>query len=180
MNQPVSDQPVLNLRDIHLPDPISWWPVAPGWWIILASSLLVIVIIFISRNIYIKRQLNRDIKAELEHIKQQYQQTKNKSQLAKSLSILLRRANISYYPKTDIAGLIGSEWLMYLDNTCSSSSANKRFQSDTGKILLSAPYLPDNTNLDFDAKKLISLCESWLQSSHKKMSRVKPAREVTQ
>lgn len=179
MNQPVSNQPALNLRDIHLPDPISWWPVAPGWWMILASLLLVIIVIFISRNIYIKKQLNRDIRTELEQIKQQYQLTENKSQLAKSLSILLRRANISYYPKTDIAGLIGSEWLTYLDNTSSSSSANNRFQSDTGKVLLSAPYLPDNASMDYDANKLVRLCESWLQSSHKKISRVNSVREAT-
>jgi hypothetical protein len=29
------------LRDIQLPEPISWWPLAPGWWvlIILATGI---------------------------------------------------------------------------------------------------------------------------------------------
>jgi hypothetical protein len=35
------------LRDIHHPDPISWWPLAPGWWalavLLLVCSALVIV-----------------------------------------------------------------------------------------------------------------------------------------
>ena len=164
---------ILNLRDIHLPEPISWWPIAPGWWMIFASVLLIIVVVFISRKIYISKQLKRDIKHELENIKQQFQQTQNKSQLAKSLSILLRRASISYYPKADIAGLTGNDWLSYLDDSNTNSSANNRFQSDTGEVLLSAPYLPDDTlstrgGLDFDAQRLIHLCESWLQSPHKK------------
>jgi len=75
MNQ-LPTQPTLNLRDIHLPDPISWWPIAPGWWMIIASVILVIAVVFIAKNIYLKKQLNRDIKAELESIKKQYQLAK--------------------------------------------------------------------------------------------------------
>ena len=186
MNEPVSNNQALNpatlnpealnpqaltLRDIHLPEPISWWPIAPGWWIIFASLFLLIVVIFIAKRMYISKQLKRDIKAELKNIKQQFQQTQNKPQLAKALSVLLRRASMSYYPKTDIAGLTGDHWLSYLDESNANASAGNNFQSDTGKVLLSAPYLPDNTVLDFDAQTLIQLCESWLQSPHKKFLR---------
>jgi len=179
MKAPVPDQQLLDLRDIHLPEAISWWPIAPGWWIIFASIILIITAIFISRKIYLKKQLGREIHTELDDIKRQYKQTKNKSQLAKSLSILLRRANISYYPKTDSAGLIGSEWLTYLDSTMTASSTNKKFQSDIGKVLLSAPYLPDDANLNFDATKLIHLCESWLGSTHKKTSPILSTRRTS-
>ena len=36
----------LPLRDIHLPDPIGWWPLAPGWWGVLGLVLLIISGIF--------------------------------------------------------------------------------------------------------------------------------------
>lgn len=158
----------LELRDIHLPEPISWWPLAPGWWISLAVIILLIAAVYIARKIYLGKQLRRDIAAELEHIRQQYQQVGNKPQLARALSILLRRANISYYPGSNIAGLTGEQWLQHLDKTNDRPSADLVFQSETGKVLLSAPYLPDNAELDFDAGKLISLCESWLTSAHGK------------
>lgn len=172
MNEQTLSPQTLDLRDIHLPEPISWWPIAPGWWLLMVSLFLIIAVIFILRKIYLGKQLKRDITSELENIKQQFQKTQNKSQLAKSLSILLRRASISYYPKTNIAGLTGEHWLAYLDNTNVKLSEKNSFKNNAGKVLLSAPYLPDNTKLDFDAQSLIDTCESWLLAPHKKMTQV--------
>lgn len=170
MNGQAMNAQVLDLRDIHLPDPVSWWPPAPGWWLLLAGIVLAIIVAMIARKIYNSKQLRRDIRTELDKIKQQYSQAQNKLQLAKSLSVLLRRASISYYPRADIAGLTGDNWLRYLDDSNSGGSKGNRFQSDAGKILLTAPYLPDtgqnSSKVDFDAEQLISLCESWLQSPH--------------
>ena len=33
--------PLDQLRDIHLPEPISWWPLAPGWWILIIAGCLL-------------------------------------------------------------------------------------------------------------------------------------------
>jgi len=34
------DPSSIPLRDIHLPDPIGWWPPAPGWSIVLGLLVL--------------------------------------------------------------------------------------------------------------------------------------------
>jgi len=164
------NEQTLNLRDIHLPDAISWWPLAPGWWILLATIVSIILFIFIARRIYKSKQLKRDIHSELQEIKSTFQQTQNKSQLAKSLSVLLRRASISYYPgaKNNGAGLTGQQWLTWLDNTTQRSQETRQFQSDVGNVLINAPYLPDTADLDFDAQALIEISESWLLTKHKK------------
>lgn len=171
-NAPASSGALLELRDIHLPDPVSWWPPAPGWWILIACIVVLLITIFIAKKIYSGRQLKRDITAELDSIKQQFQKTQDKSQLAKSLSVLLRRASITFYPASNIAGLTGSDWLQHLDATSTSSSGDKKFQSDIGQTLLNAPYLPDNATLEYDAPTLIELCETWLKSPHKKNRQV--------
>ncbi len=161
-------QQSLNLRDIQLPEPISWWPIAHGWWLLLALTVIIIIALYASIKIYRARQLKRDIGVELVKIKQQFLQSNNKTQLVKALSVLLRRASISYYPKTNIAGLTGEDWLQWLDSR--NHKAGVQFQSNTGKILLSAPYLPQHADLDYDANALINLCENWLLGSHKPTS----------
>ncbi len=175
------NQQTLNLHDIHLPEPVSWWPIAPGWWLLAGGLLVIFILIFIARKIYRGKQLKRDISTELETIKQQFQQTQNESQLAKSLSILLRRANITYYSRKNfngesVAGLTGEDWLAWLDKTHSRpdsalTAKNIKFQSELGRILITAPYMADETRLDYDAQTLIQLCESWLLSPHIKTRR---------
>lgn len=178
MNIPAAGTPAvdaaLQLRDIHLPQPVSWWPIAPGWWLLLAVIILLVALTLITRRIYRNRQIRRDINSELDRIKRSYHKTLNKTQLAKDLSILLRRASISLYPETDIAGLIGDDWLTFLDssgNTDGNTGSSLNFNSDTGRVLLTAPYLPadaeSESQFGFDAEALIKLCESWLRSSHK-------------
>src|SRR5262245_66626316 len=42
---PTVDMSALPLRDIHLPGAISWWPPAPGWWVLAALAMLVAVVV---------------------------------------------------------------------------------------------------------------------------------------
>ena len=43
MSNPALEQ----LRDIHLPEAVHWWPPAPGWWIV--AALLLALTIWLSR-----------------------------------------------------------------------------------------------------------------------------------
>ena len=35
---PNAPDPLQDLRDVHMPDPISWWPPAFGWWMIMGCA----------------------------------------------------------------------------------------------------------------------------------------------
>lgn len=102
--------------------------------------------------------------AEFETIRLQYEQEINSTTLVQSLSILLRRACISFYPRSEAAGLTGEAWLQFLNDT----GQEKNFNIEPGKLISSAPYLSDNTALDFDAEKLINLCDNWLKAQPNK------------
>jgi len=38
-HNPQALNPLDQLKDIHLPDAISWWPLAPGWWVVIALTI---------------------------------------------------------------------------------------------------------------------------------------------
>jgi len=150
----------LPLRDIHLPDAISWWPPAIGWWLLIGGLVVVIITFFLIKKIRQRKQLQKTALAELKNICARYESDNDKKVLAQSLSVLLRRASISYYPRHNVASLTGEQWLHHLDNTTN----KKGFKTSAGHVLITAPYLPDDSNEAIDASSLISLCESWLHA----------------
>ena len=150
----------LELRDIHLPEPISWWPPAPGWWFLLGALLLIALGVFLFRRYQKKLALKKQVLAEFKNICTQYQNDKNLTALIQSISILLRRACISFYPRSEAASLTGKAWLHFLDSTAN----EKSFNTEHGQLIATAPYLAENTKLDIDAEKIISLCENWLKA----------------
>ena len=41
----------LPLRDIHLPEPVGWWPPAIGWWLLPVCVLgLIVLLIWLIRR----------------------------------------------------------------------------------------------------------------------------------
>lgn len=163
MGNTTASETELPLRDIHLPEPISWWPPAPGWWILLATLILLALVFYFGRKIYRRRALKRAVAGELEKIKQDYHQNRDQHVLIQSLSVLLRRSAISFFPRRETASLTGEAWLRFLDESAPSvSSSSDTFYKGIGEVLASAPYKSESSSEKIDAESLLTLCESWL------------------
>jgi len=159
-----SSNPPLPLRDIHLPEPISWWPPAPGWWLVLIS---IVLLAFVLRWAYTRRQKKRawrDSLKALAEIRLEFSQSQSPAKLLRDLSVLMRRSCITFYPRSLSAGLTGDDWLTFLDAT----SPSNGFSMGVGKALASAPYLPERAQLDIDSQALLDLCETWLRAQPSK------------
>lgn len=154
--------PDLPLRDIHLPEPVSWWPPAPGWW--LATALIIGTIAFITyiiRHRYQQKIVQRTALSELNKITHEFQQHRNKLLLSQQLSSLLRRTAISVQPRHMAAGLTGKDWLAFLDRLAGMTL----FNNDTGQQLIHAPYQP---RPDLDAETLLVNSRTWIQCVSKR------------
>lgn len=147
----------LPLRDIHLPDGVSFWPPAPGWWLLLA--LVIALAILLPKLIrYLKQpKLNKLALSDFSRIQQQFQQHQNAQQLAQALSSLLRRIALSYLPREQVASLTGEAWQQQL----LSINPQHPLANDFLNTLNSAAYGP---NAELDAQQLLQPCEQWLKS----------------
>ena len=147
----------LPLRDIHLPDAVSWWPPAPGWWLLLV--LMMVLVVLLPKLIHYLKQPkpNRLALAEFTKIKHQFQQQPNPQQLARDLSALLRRISLTYYAREQVASLTGADWLQQLHQL------NPQQPLDPGVIdtINTAAYQPTP---QLDASQLLSSCEQWLKN----------------
>ncbi len=129
--------PLAQLRDIHLPDPVSSWPPAIGWWLLAIALLASLIALAYLLWRYVKKNHYRRmaIKA-LAQIQQEYNDKKNASIYLNNINILLKKVSVIYYQKERIAKLTGETWLAFLDETADTN----HFSSGPGKILATAPY----------------------------------------
>lgn len=148
------DPTQLPLRDLHLPEPVSWWPLAPGWWILLAVAIILVA--WQAHVAYRRWRFNaprRFALRKLEQLEADYLEHRNPVRLAKGVSSLLRRTMLAYRPRHEVASLTGSAWLASLDDGLSVPY----FHTDGGKSLLSLPYRdPDAAVPEADVNALLA------------------------
>ncbi len=145
----------LPLKDIHLPDAITWWPLAIGWWLLIVMVIAAIYGGYLFYKRLTRRTARKDATIVLQDIKQHAKD--DVLQTIKALSACLRRVAISIDSRENVAGLVGDAWLDYLDNAMDDAP----FKTGIGRLLVDAPYQRLVTEtVDIDA--LITLCEAWL------------------
>jgi hypothetical protein len=146
-----------DLKDIHEPIAIGWWPPAIGWWILAVSiPLLIIFLVWFYKRLTRKTALKTADKmlADIKHDK-----TRDPQQKLGELSMLVRRVAISVMPRAKVASLTGRQWLAFLD----SSVKGAPFSDGIGQLLADAPYRK-SLSTEQEISQLINLCETWLKS----------------
>lgn len=131
MNPSTLSSPLAKLRDIHMPSPVSIWPLAPGWYLLIFVILLVFAAMLWR---YHKRQLQLRFETKILTELDSYlnQSPPNWAEI----NVLLKRVAFLYHPREKIAGLTGVAWLNWLDEQSHSNSYTK----GSGQLLLSGPY----------------------------------------
>ncbi len=135
----------LPLRDLHLPDPVGWWPPAPGWW--LLAALVVAALAFFGRRWLRERaraRARRHALRQLDRYVDDYARHGNAVTLGVDLSELVRRTMLAYAPRGEVAGLTGEAWLEWLDRDLD----RPVFRQGQGRPLVEWPYRDPTTAVD--------------------------------
>jgi hypothetical protein len=160
MNSNQTD-PLAGLRDIHLPEPISFWPVAPGWWIALGLVIVLAIAVLLYRSAR-RRSLKRAALAELTGIEESYQRSSDVSQLALEISALLRRVALRRFLRREVASLHGEDWAQFLLRT----DGKLELSSENAADLSNAIYAGSHTLRDEGAPaQWIAAARHWIRGN---------------
>jgi len=146
--------PLDQLRDIHLPADVSWWPLAYGWWLLLAVLLIAITVITVA----VLRHLanNRYRKLAVAELEQLTRQNLSDSAFVAQLSALLKRAAIAKFG-TQCAALHSDAWLAFLLKHCAQCDAEQLAIICTGQYqhlsAIERPLLVAQTRLWLERHK---------------------------
>ncbi|MCB1743390.1 MAG: DUF4381 domain-containing protein [Gammaproteobacteria bacterium] len=182
MSTPTPDA-LRGLRDIHLPEP------GPDVWLTTGGALLLLGILLLAGWLLVPRlcqllaaalrahrrqRARRTALAALHAIRSRARHGTSLVEVTSELSVLLRRVALSRYPRARVAGLCGPRWLDFLDTHLPQDAATGRstaFAGDAGRLLIRAPYAPEDEQLDAPRPascapqlgELFELCETWIR-----------------
>ncbi len=155
------DMMIERLRDIDGLDGVSWWPLAPGVWILIILVLLIIIgnIIFYLKKRAWKLSWKGQIFEELDMM-QKTINAENASDFAVKLSEILRRIAMHKYGRADCAALMGERWLTWLQKR----DVEGFNWLENGTLLTEEIFAPNSKNLDQDKViKLIVATKNWVK-----------------
>lgn len=144
------------LRDIHLPDPIGWWPPAIGWVLLGVFTLLVLLgLVGLLVRYVIHNRAKRQALRLLKTYQDAYLKQPNAPLTSSRISELLKRVALVYYPREKTASLSGEAWITFLNDT----SKQLDFRS-VSVLLIDCPYQPSSTH---DLSPLFDLAQQWIK-----------------
>ena len=168
----MNEDPLAQLRDIHLPQEVGLWPPAPGWWIV-AAIILASIIYYVVRRYQIVQQnkYRQEAIQQLTLAWQSYLQNHDSQSYLLQLTQLLKRAALTAYPRLNINNLRNEQWLALLDDSL--PDRNFHFLQDIGRQLLALPYQPPSAEIDLEP--LHQLCIRWLREHRTQQEMLKPS-----
>ncbi len=101
--------PELPIADLHLPPAISFWPLAPGWWLLAGLIILFFSLLLWAIWRFKLRRVQRNLALNtLDAIDLQSYTA------AEQINQVLKRAALAYLPREVIAPLNGQMWKRFL------------------------------------------------------------------
>jgi len=162
-----SEELLAQLADIHLPEPVSFWPPAPGWWVL--AILIVIALLVIARwwrRQHVRQQILQHAISELEACMSRYAEQdsaldQRKLDYVNGVNSVLRRVALVHFPNSNAASLGGPEWVDFIRENGDSSELD-----DELAAALSFGRFQARCDIDVDALNTLGL--SWIKSLYQR------------
>ena len=158
----MQNDPLSRLHANHLPDAISFWPPAIGWWVLFFLVLgLIGGLVWLMRR-HRNQAFKRQALKELLSYQRQFETNNDLFIMTAGVSELLRRVVLKKFSHTNSAGLTGTDWLKFLDET----GHTRDFSEGPGRILSTLPFMNpygEDPIETVDTTALIQSVQQWIK-----------------
>ena len=144
------------LRDIHGAAPVSWWPPAPGWW--LLAVLALVMLAWLLRRLLMRlraRRRRKQMLAWIDQLNANIDPRRDPQAYLATLNRIFKLVALRAFPERQCASLNGQAWTDFLIE-----KMHKSPSAESLMVLASGPYDPSPL---FDAEKLSGLTRSWIR-----------------
>nr|WP_255775343.1 DUF4381 domain-containing protein [Microbulbifer sediminum] len=166
---PEQQELMAQLRDIHEPAPLAWWPPAPGWWLLAA----LIAALFILAALWIQHRRERArrgrYRQEAVHLLQEVDVESPRA--TEELNEILKRVAVTSYGRRRAGNLTGQQWVAFLEE-----SGGTPCPADARTALLEELYRRDRFRIESNSA-LQQFAIDWVHR-HKQPTRFS-GRQVT-
>lgn len=144
-----------NLRDIRLPEPVGWWPLAPGWWALVAALCIVALGAMIAVAVR-RRTLRYRALRELDRL--DAAPDLGPVPLAKRIEVLLKWIVLQRPDDRALASQHGTAWVERL------TTGHGAMPPDIARFVAEAPYAVGAPSTEApDRETLISAARRWIR-----------------
>ncbi len=144
------------LKDIHSAPTVSWWPPAPGWWLL---ALLVFTLLFwfgrrmVSR--YRIHQRRQQMLGWIDHLNATVDPQKDPHSYLATLNRVFKIVALRAFPTRHCAQMAGHDWTGFLQQNLHSNK-----QDEALSVLAAGPYQPVP---EFDPAAISALARAWIK-----------------
>lgn len=160
--------PLSQLADIHLPEPLGFWPPAPGWWVLFI--IFCALAFFVSKRLIAGWRLRRRCSfaiRELDKCLESYQQAVKsvpevqadavKLDFVNELNAVLRRVALKHFPDEPLASLSGPAWIAFLRSHGDASLLDDKLASTLSQGRFAKQW-------EVDDQGLYAMAHQWISS----------------
>ncbi|WP_116134971.1 DUF4381 domain-containing protein [Tropicimonas sp. IMCC34043] len=143
------------LRDIHLPPAVSWWPLAPGWWV-LAGLIVAMAVGLVLVVRHRRRTTRHRALGELKALRRN--EALAVVPLAERIDVLLKRVVLQRDDARQLVAAHGAPWIARL------TEAPGAMPVDIARFIATAPYVDaGRIGPAPDRVALITAAEGWIR-----------------
>lgn len=153
--------PALPLEDIIVPDGVSAWPPALGWWLLGILCIIAVATgIFFYRRYQKKWGYRKQALVLVDNLFMQWQHKKlNDSEICQQLLQTLKRTALSAYPNHSVNSLYGKEWVDRLIKQAPTVDCTHRVKT----MICSSQY---QRKITLHPEILYQFCQEWIRQHH--------------